>query len=322
MLDQFDQPLVFRPLFMERVWGGRRLAELYGKRLPPAVRVGESWEIADRAEAQSVVATGPFAGETLHALWTEHRGQIFGEVPETNRFPILLKLLDAQDKLSIQVHPPAQTTAEQSAEPKTEFWYIADATPAAEIYVGFKQPTTRVQIQQALDAGTMADHVHALPVRAGDAMFLPSGRIHAIGAGNVIVEIQENSDTTYRLFDWNRPGTDGKPRELHIEQALRCIDFDDAQPDLVHPNGETLVRHPSFQVDRWELRGRRTVSPRGQFSIVGCLSGEVHCAGVSLTAGNFALVPANSRNRDLEPRRERTTLLRVTLPHELHAADS
>ena len=133
------QPLVFQPIFMERVWGGRRLESLYGKRLPPAVRIGESWEIVDRPEAQSVVHDGPFRGLTLHALWRKHREQIFGSVPDAPRFPILAKLLDAQENLSLQVHPPAAIAQELGGEPKSEFWYIADAAPKAEIFAGLKK---------------------------------------------------------------------------------------------------------------------------------------------------------------------------------------
>ncbi len=306
-------PLTFEPVLMERVWGGRRLEALYGKPLPSGRRIGESWEIVDRPEAQSVVRAGACRGRTLHELWVANRQEIFGTVPESPRFPLLIKLLDASDKLSLQVHPPPEVATELGGEAKTEFWYIADAAPRAEIYVGLTKSSSREEIREALEHGTLEEHVHRVPVQAGDAMFLPSGRMHAVGAGLVIVEIQQNSDTTYRVFDWNRPGTDGRPRELHIEEALRSIDFTDCRPDLIEEAGELLVRDSLFEVERWSLDSPRAVNAAGSFAIVACLSGELACAGTILRPGEFFLVPACLDERELQPRIEATSLLRVTL---------
>ena len=309
-----SQPLVFAPLFMERIWGGRRLKTLFAKQLPPGLKIGESWELVDRAEAQSVVREGPARGQTLHGLWTNYRREIFGDVPGAPRFPLLIKLLDAREKLSLQVHPPAQIAADLNGEPKTEFWYIADAEPDAELYVGLKRDVSRESFARALRNGTAEEHVHRLRVRAGDAMFLPSGRLHAIGAGNVIVEIQQNSDTTYRVFDWNRLEANGQPRQLHVEQSLRSIDFDDYAPGLVAAPEEALLRDPLFAIDRWNLVEARAVTPGGQFAIVACLSGKVECAGASLRPGEIFLVPAALEDRQLRPAAPETALLRVTLP--------
>lgn len=308
------QPLVFEPIFKERVWGGRRLESLYGKHLPPDRPIGESWEIVDRAEANSVVRDGSWRGRTLHELWSQHRSEIFGDVPDCERFPILIKLLDAEEKLSLQVHPPADVAAELGGEPKSEFWYVTDAKPSAELYVGVKNETTRRDITNALDAGTVEQHLHRIRVRAGDAMFLPSGRMHAIGAGLVIVEIQENSDTTYRVFDWNRRDAEGNERELHIDASLRAIDFHDFEPELVRPIGESLVRHKSFAVERWELAEPRAAASPGRFAIVSCLAGGLECAGTAIKPGEFLLVPACLADRELRPTAPETSLLRVTLP--------
>lgn len=304
-----DQPLVFEPIFMERVWGGRRLESLFGKRLPPGVRVGESWEIVDRREAQSVVHNGALRGETLHELWAKRRGEIFGAVPDAPRFPILIKLLDAQEKLSVQVHPPADAAEELSGEAKSEFWYIADAGPAAELYVGLKRNTSRAKFEEAVDAGTVEEHVHRISVTAGDCMFLPSGRVHAIGAGNVIVEIQQNSDTTYRIFDWNRG-----ERELHIEESMRCIDFDDIEPSLTRAEGESLVRHELFHVEKWQLGESRNVADDGRFAIICCIAGAARCRHVQLTPGDFALIPNCLGDAFAEPTDDGAELLRVTIP--------
>jgi len=229
------QPLVFEPLFMERVWGGRRLESLFGKRLPSAALIGESWEIVDRPEAQSVVYEGPLRGATLHELWCKHREEIFGNVPNgpsrtgVSRFPILAKLLDAQENLSLQVHPPREIAKKLGGESKSELWYVANAAPKARLYAGVKKGTTRETFTKALAQGNVEKHLHALELKTGDAIFLPSGRMHALGAGNVLVEIQENSDTTYRIYDWNRAKKRRAPREMHIAQAMQCVDFGDVE---------------------------------------------------------------------------------------------
>jgi mannose-6-phosphate isomerase len=310
----FSQPLVFEPLFLERMWGGRRLESHFGKKLPTGTPIGESWEVVDRAEAQSIVRDGPWRGHPLHDLWINHRREVFGEITEAPRFPLLIKLLDAQEKLSVQVHPPPRAATELGGEAKTEFWYVAHADPAAEVYVGLKERSSRAELEEALATGTLAEHVQRLPVHTGDAMFLPSGRVHAVGAGSVLVEVQQNSDTTYRLFDWNRLGTDGAPRKLHIEESLRSIDFEDCAPELIRPTGESLLQHFLFAVEKWELRAPREVAPRGTFAIVSCLTGAIRCAGVSLQRGEFFLVPASLPDRDLQPTAPETTLLRITIP--------
>ena len=313
MPDAFTEPLIFEPIFMERIWGGRRLETLYGKHLPHGVRIGESWEIVDRPEAQSVVHRGAWRGATLHDLWMNHRREAFGDIADSPRFPILIKLLDAEEKLSLQVHPPAEIATELGGEPKTEFWYIADAQPTAELYVGMRRESSRDAFEQAIAAGTAEEHVCRVPVKTGDGMFLPSGRVHAIGGGNVIVEVQQNSDTTYRVFDWNRTDAAGNPRELHVEQSLRCIDFDDCEPSLVDPDREALVSHSLFHIEKWTLDTSREVAPRGEFAIVCCLSGRVECAGNSIGPGEFLLAPAAMEERLLNAQANDTSLLRVTI---------
>ena len=309
-----NSPLIFEPIFQERIWGGRKLAELFGKNLPPGKRIGESWEIVDRPEAQSIVREGPLSGRSLHDLWVNFGEELFGKVPDVPRFPLLIKLLDAQEKLSLQVHPPQEIAESLGGEAKTEFWYVAAAEPNAEIFVGLGKSMTRDQFEDALHSGTVADCVHPIRMKSGDAMFLPSGRFHAIGAGNLLVEIQQNSDTTYRVFDWNRVDDQGKPRQLHIDQALQCIDFNDVAPKPITPTGELLVRHELFDVQKWNLDSARDIAPLGQFAIVLCLTGALHWAGVDFTPGDFLLVPASFQDRSIHPCAASTSLLRVTIP--------
>lgn len=300
-------PLTFKPIFKERVWGGRRLEQLYGKALPANVPIGESWEITDRAEGVSEIAAGPLAGKTLRWLM-EHRGaDVLGaDRGKTTAFPLLVKILDAQDKLSLQVHPPAAKAKELGGEPKTEMWYFADATPKADIFVGLKKGVTREEFAAKTRDGTVAGCFHRIPVKPGDVMFLPSGRVHALGAGGVIFEIQQNSDTTYRVFDWNRVGLDGKPRDLHIEQSLASIDFEDFEPHLVRSefsrNEDIAVRYlvddPLFRVHQWRIRrGGRFYLKSGLPQILGLIAGElvIGANGVEaqLKPGEFCLLPAS-----------------------------
>jgi mannose-6-phosphate isomerase len=313
-MSQFNQPIQFDPIFQERIWGGRKLADLYGKKLPPSVTIGESWEIVDRPEAQSIVRNGPLRGKTLHELWMQDWQSIFGNVPDATHFPLLVKILDAREKLSLQVHPPEKVAAKLGGEPKTEFWYVAAADPGAELFVGLRDPITRAQFEEALCSGTVAQYVHRIPVKAGDAMFLPAGRLHAVGEGNVLIEIQQNSDTSYRVFDWNRVDNQDRPRQLHVDQALECIDFNDVQPQLVQSESDVLLQYDLFEIQKWDLDSPREIATRGQFAIVYCLTGKLRCADVELEAGEFFLIPAQLQERQLYPRTEGTSLLHVTIP--------
>ena len=296
-------PLTFQPIFKERVWGARNLERLYGKKLPAAVPIGESWEISDRPGDVSVIANGPLAGKDLHWLVENHRVDLLGDAKlEAGRFPLLIKLLDAQEKLSLQVHPPASKAAELRGDPKTEMWFIADAIPNAELYVGLKRGVTRADFERRIADGSVAECFHRAPVKAGDSMFLPSGRVHAIGSGLVIFEIQQNSDTTYRVFDWNRVGLDGKPRELHVPQSLASIDFNDFEPALVageeivgqNFRSRRLVSHPLFVVEQFKVQSAGSVkASSGRMQIIGVVSGEVRAGEAVLRAGEFCLLPAS-----------------------------
>jgi mannose-6-phosphate isomerase len=305
------QPITFIPIYQERVWGGRRLETELRRPLPANAVIGESWEMVDRQEAQSVVSGGPYAGKSLHDLWNHHRLEIFGEgAPDTPRYPVLAKILDCRETLSVQVHPPASVAARLGGEPKTEMWYLLDADADASLYAGFQDGVTQEAFQAALEAGHVEPLLHHLPVGRGDAMFIPSGRCHAIGAGCLIIEIQQNSDTTYRVFDWNRVGLDGKPRALHIEESLASMDFSDVRPSLAAVEGETVVGCEHFTVDVWRLgAARRDSEPVGSFMAV--IEGCVSCAGCEFRRGDCFLLPASSAERELIPVNGPASVLRA-----------
>jgi mannose-6-phosphate isomerase len=238
-----------------------------------------------------------------------HAAEILGgaKPAAAGRFPLLCKILDAREKLSLQVHPPASKAAELKGEPKTEMWFIADAAPEASLYVGLKRGVTRAEFERKIADGSVAECFHRIPVQAGDTMFLPSGRVHAIGDGLVIFEIQQNSDTTYRVFDWNRVGLDGKPRELHVAQSLASIDFNDFEPKLVASEYlaaanfkfRYLVQDPLFEVQEMVFENAGSVSPAGQYlRIIALVKGSATVIGgenkisIELKPGQFCLIPA------------------------------
>jgi mannose-6-phosphate isomerase len=276
-----------------------------GRQLPDAQPYGESWELCDRAEAQSTVISGPYAGLSLHELWTRHRAEVFGRryaAHPAARFPMLLKVLDCEDVLSLQVHPPASIASALGGEPKTEMWYVADAGADAKIYAGLKQGTTREKFVSALQDGSVAEMVHQVRPERGQFMFVESGRLHALGAGLLVFEIQQNSDTTYRVFDWNRVGLDGKPRALHVQESLASIDFNDYEPSLRYPEADgSLASCPWFDVRKASLEKGQTAATShvADFVCLAVVRGEIQVGGVRVETGAFVLVPPGG---DYEPR--------------------
>jgi mannose-6-phosphate isomerase len=310
-------PIFFEPLAMERVWGGHRFESFLGKSIPHGVPIGELWEMVDRPEAQSVVHDGPLKGKTLHELWTKRRAEVFGSNHLSNpspRFPLLIKLLDARERLSVQVHPPLSRAAELGGEPKTECWYFLHASEGASIYAGLKQGVSQEAFATALSSGTVEQTLHHLPAHTGESIFIPSGRLHAIGEGLVIVEVQQNSDTTYRVFDWNRKGLDGKARELHPEASMASINFNDFEPALTPASTEIIADCPFFRVEKHDLPSPRLIYHKEDFTIITCLSGEISCNGIPLKAGGFFLIPASLPESTLIPQDKGASFLQTRLP--------
>ena len=222
-------PLKFQPVYMERVWGGTMMSEVLDRELPAHdAPIGESWELVDREEVASVVANGELAGKSLHELFSAYGAALAGsKAAGKPRFPLLVKLIDAGERLSLQVHPDENACRElgNGAEPKTEMWYVIANRPGARIFAGLDRSATRIQLMDMLDSPDVDQLLQTYNSMEGDAYFISSGTLHAIGAGNLILEIQQNSDTTYRVNDWGRLGTDGKPRTLHKEQGMKSINF-------------------------------------------------------------------------------------------------
>ena len=311
------EPITFEPIYMQRIWGGRRFEETYGRHLPDSDQLyGEAWEIVDREDAQSLVSSSEFFGKSLNHLWNNYREEIFGEnLPQFSRFPLLIKILDCAADLSIQVHPPADVAEKFGGEPKTEMWYIADCKPGAKLYVGLKHGSTRTTFEQAISEGTIADQVHAITPEKGQSIFIPSGRLHAIGADFLIHEIQQNSDTTYRVFDWNRTDPAGIPRELHVAQSLACIDFTDLEPEMDTQGNDpshlpkTLASCPHFTTTLHHLPPGETFPhfASDRFSLVTIVSGSLEN---KYRAGQTLLLPKFSAPLLAS---EPSSILRITL---------
>jgi len=292
--------LRFVPLYQERVWGGRSMENELQRELPEGRPIGESWEIVDRPEAQSVVAQGDWKGLTLRQVLERHGSAVMGPNHDpARRFPLLVKWLDCRERLSLQVHPPADIAPALRGEPKTENWFIASSKPLPGLLVGLKRSTTRANFAKALVDQTLEGCVHRFEVAAGDSILVRSGTVHAIDGGNLILEIQQNSDTTYRVYDWGRLGLDGKPRQLHVAESLASIDWEMKEPAPVRasPVEAVIADAAEFRIRRVPLRVGETIdfSAKEQPRLLSIVTGSVATdEGEFLEMGANVILPYDS----------------------------
>jgi mannose-6-phosphate isomerase len=325
-------PLLFQPVLKDYLWGGRSLETLFKRDLPQGI-IAESWEIAAHENGDTVIRNGPYAGRSLTDLHAELGLALIGRrsswAQERQKFPLLIKLLDAHRRLSVQVHPDDEyaLTHEHNELGKTEMWVILHAEPEAEIILGVAPGTSRAAFRQALETGELAPLIHRIPVETGDFVCVPSGSLHAIMGGLVIAEIQQNSPTTYRVFDWNRLGDDGRPRPLHVDKALDVINFEQVAPSLpeirqiVEEDGVrrlALCRNRYFSVERVEMAAGAAFQGECDgrtLEIWGAVSGEVMVNGggrtVTLSAVRFTLLPAAMGAFTVAANSQASVLLRV-----------
>ncbi len=292
-------PLKFQPIYKHRIWGGQKLREVFGKELPLDEKIGESWELADLRADKSVITNGPLSGQTVDEVLKEYPKEMTGREDFSGQFPLLIKLLDCQDVLSVQVHPDPQTCERMGqGDAKTECWYIIDAEAGAVIYKGLKKGVSREQFAGAIEEGSVAELLIKLEVQPGECHFLPAGTAHAIGAGLLIAEIQLPSDTTYRVFDWNRVDAEGKSRELHIEQALESIHFDQSEDELAVTTIGRLVDCEYFKIDKGhQAKGCEVLLPAGAMKTIIILKGcgkivPSDETDIEFKGGDTILVPA------------------------------
>jgi len=307
-----NYPLRFQPIFRRYLWGGRRLETMLGKSLGSGADYAESWEIVDHGQDQSVVLDGPAAGFTLRDLVIHHGSDLLGKQANFAQFPLLFKFLDCNRTLSVQVHPNDQQGAKLDPPDlgKTEAWVVLAADPGSKIYAGLKPGVTRDHLRQALRDGTCEPCLHEFEPHVGDCVFIEAGTVHALGAGLVIAEIQQASDTTFRLFDWNRVDADGKPRQLHMEESLETIDFSRGpiQPRQPVPTDQPgrvrLVDCDKFVLDRCALEDTHPIGGDDCFHLLVVLEGnlEVGDGSTRLSVGETCLLPAAAGATRLAPR--------------------
>ncbi|TKC17011.1 mannose-6-phosphate isomerase, class I [Robertmurraya kyonggiensis] len=294
------EPLFFIPIFQERIWGGEKLTT-FGYEIP-SNRTGECWAFAAHEHGQSIVKNGKYKGESLSDLWDNHR-ELFGNM-EGDRFPLLTKILDANDDLSVQVHPDDKfaNRYENGELGKTECWYIVDCDKEAEIIFGH-HAKSREQFIQLINDGKWDELLHKVSVKPGDFFFVPSGTIHAIGKGILILETQQNSDTTYRVYDYGRVDSNGNKRELHIEKSIQVANIPSHQPKI-NPQKTTIddleittfIETEFFTVHKWKLIGHVTLKQTKPFQLLSVISGEgyiiVNNQTFSFQKGDHILLPS------------------------------
>jgi mannose-6-phosphate isomerase len=320
-------PLILEPSYKDYLWGGNRIPALLDRPLPPGI-YAESWELSDRPEGMSGVTNGPLKGLTLAEVLTRFGPDLLGGGTHTTRFPLLVKLIDARERLSIQVHPDDASARQGMGEAKTEAWHILAAQPGARVYAGLKEGVDASALQAAIKDHRAESCLNAIPVTTGDTIFIPGGRVHAIGEGLLILEVQQNSNTTYRVYDWGRVDKDGKARDLHLDQALRVIRWHDEAPVKISPcpvaeapeSGVTLlVACPYFRLEQIELTGEYPVEHDGSsfhalFTSGTPLEVRVGSDPVLIPRGRTCLIPAHSSRYTLVPCAQRNQVLRISVP--------
>lgn len=300
------QPIIFNPDYKERIWGGQKLKTIFNREIPYD-HTGESWEIACHENGQSTAANGSFQGLTLRDILLAHGPEVIGsEFTEEDKFPLLIKIIDAASDLSLQVHPDDAYAAlhENGELGKSEAWVVLEAEPDARLIVGLKEGTTKDAFKEALEAGELEKVLHELPVAPFDVIDIPAGLLHAIGSGILLAEVQQNSDTTYRVYDWNRVGLDGQPRELHIERSLDTIDFEGKHRTettvgtLTSGDGYTHIHYLTnkyFSLERVDVQSTYATARRAPYEIYMIMEGSGSLQGdfdaVSLKKGDSLIIP-------------------------------
>lgn len=325
-------PLIFKPIYKEMIWGGTRLATMFGRELP-SDKVGESWDISCRPLEMGIIENGPCAGLGFDEYININRRAVLGtRLENCDRFPLLVKIIDANDVLSIQVHPDDAYAAQKGGADcgKNEMWYVLAPPDDGYLLIGLRPDITKEKLQKAYSNGTVENCMARLPVKAGDIIDIPAGLVHALTPGVMVAEVQQNSDITYRLFDFDRLDLHGNPRPLHIDDAFAVTDFDNRLPKSVVmgqsiKKGENeliyAINNPYFAIIKYILAGSITEeSDPGAFSIFTCVEGRAAITVgefvTKIPAGRSVFIPAGMRGYTIAPDEsfERTVLLKSFVP--------
>ena len=321
-------PILLQPVYKEYVWGGNRLLHEFHRRLNPGT-YAEAWEIADHPDGRTRIINGPDAGSTLTEAIARRGPDLLGVGRTDSSFPLLVKIIDARETLSVQVHPDDESAARFGGEPKSEMWYVLSATPDAHIYSGFKPGVSPDDFEKARAAGAIPSLLQRFPARPGMIFNTPGGRVHAIGAGCLLLEVQQDSNTTYRLFDWDRHDKDGKPRPLHVDQALRAVNWSLANSPVASPGPASpaspghsvrlLLDTPHFRVEEWIVHAPCQVAHDSlSFLILFPVDGDVRIRtpgqpAMILQRRSTCLLPAALPSLSLQPAGPRSPDLPVRM---------
>jgi mannose-6-phosphate isomerase len=310
-------PLTFRPIYRDYLWGGTRIAKRFD-RVDVPTRCAESWEVSAHADGMSIVEDGALKGRDLAGLCKEHGVQLLGTACESDRFPLLIKLIDARERLSVQVHPDDEAAARYGGEAKTEMWHILECEPDSVLFAGLQEGVGPRIFHDAVVERRVASLLRSIPSVAGKSLYTPGGMVHAIGEGNLLLEIQQNSNTTYRVYDWDRAGPDGRGRELHVQQAMEVIDWRAPAIGLLTPipmpgpvaanRHARLLRSDFFELSSLHLAQAERVGMDGlSFHALFVAEGTVQVGWgtsgemVSLPCGRSCLLPASLVSYELTP---------------------
>jgi mannose-6-phosphate isomerase len=320
-------PFLLEPAYKDYIWGGSRIPALFNRNQPKGI-YAESWELSDRAEGMSHVGNGSLKGESLADLVTRFGPKLLGRKIKSASFPLLVKLIDARERLSVQVHPDDENAAQGMGEAKSEAWHILDAPAGAQVYAGLKPGTQEAMFRSALKKNHVEDTLQAVPVTAGDTIFIPGGRVHAICEGLLILEVQQNSNTTFRVYDWGRLDQKGNPRELHLQQALKVIRWSDSAPAKIAPVAThtkpgtlvtELVTSPYFRMEKLDISAPFFVQHEGD-SFHALFTGQddikvmSQAGSESIPKGRTCLIPAALDQYTLKPAGKSATVLRISVP--------
>jgi len=320
-------PLLLEPAYKDYIWGGSRIPALFNRNKPAGI-YAESWELSDRPEGMSHVGNGSLKGESLADLVTRFGPKLLGRKIKSSSFPLLVKLIDARERLSVQVHPDDEKASQGIGEAKSEAWHILDAPAGAKVYAGLKPGTQEASFRSALKKHHVEDTLQAVPVSTGDTIFIPGGRVHAICEGLLILEVQQNSNTTFRVYDWGRLDHKGNPRELHLSQAFKVIRWSDSAPVKITPVAThakpgtavtELVASPYFRMEKLEVSAPLFVQHGGD-SFHALFTGQddikvmSQAGSESIPRGRTCLIPASLDQYTLKPAGKSATILRISVP--------
>jgi len=316
--------MLLAPVYKDYIWGGTRIPRLFGREAVSGI-CAESWEITDRPEGMGVIENGPLGGETLGAVVRRFGAALVGTMAPPGPFPLLIKIIDAKQRLSVQVHPDDDSATRYGGEAKTEMWYVLAADENAAVFAGMEAGTAEHRLRDAITNERLERLLVRTPAVPGEAIYIPGGCLHAIGEGCLLLEVQQNSNTTYRIYDWGRAGKDGRPRDLHIEEAIQVIDWTQPPPEPCRPvpTSETdtceIVASPYFRMTRTSLResGRHVPLDGSTFHALFTATGACDVTAEAVTAavpaGTSCLIPASVGGYTVAPRVDGTEILTITL---------